>query len=90
MTGPWDARAWIASVVGCSRDDLTILSEDLSHGRVINYGGADGQYVGRLVMGGPLKTLSTSMSAWEIVFELADGTFHKPPNPVAGSAVIHT
>ncbi len=51
----WDARAWLAGLIGCERSDLAVRSTD-RYGPIetqVRYE-RDGEVVARLIVGGPI------------------------------------
>jgi hypothetical protein len=78
MAESWDARAWVAEVVGCDPADLSILGTDESSGRQVWYAGGDGTQVARLVVAGPIRPLGGE-DHWAVAVQLPDGTIHDGP-----------
>lgn len=82
----WNARAWVASVLGCDVDDLEIL--DRSPGQV-RYQDRGGKQVAWLVVADPLNTpRGMPKNRYEIMLRLSDGTFHRPDEVVLSSTEI--
>lgn len=86
----WDARAWVAEVLGCSRDDLSIVRRVDGAETHVRYGYRGGlQVVARLVVAGPIKPPDgTPGGHWEVALELADRTVHHPPKELPDSTAI--
>ena len=90
MAGPWDARAWVASVLGCKRDELSILGDefDYTNGRQVWYA-KDGEQVARLIVAGPIRPLDRKPEGhWVVAVELADLSTQSPPEDVPESTEI--
>ena len=82
----WNARAWVASVLGCDVDDLMI--QDQSSGQV-RYEDGSGEQVAWLVVAEPLNTPDgMPKDRYEIMLRLPDGTFHRPDEVVRSSTDI--
>jgi hypothetical protein len=85
----WDARSWVASVLGVGRDDLMLISRDDMPIRRDDRAGLQVRYalvndprneVARLVMAGPIRPLDGERGGhWEVHLEDAKGNFHSPP-----------
>jgi hypothetical protein len=86
----WDARAWVAEVLGCGRDDLSIVRRVDDDETQVSYGHRGGlQVVARLVVAGPIRLLDeTPGGHWEVTLKLVDGTFHHPPKEIRDSTAI--
>lgn len=54
----WDARDWLAGLMGCPRDELTVISTDKYGDREtqVRYERA-GQSVARLIVTGPIRDM---------------------------------
>ena len=82
MGETWDARAWVATILGCDRVDLTIRSRDDDYrtGTQVRYE-KDGEQVARLIVAGPIQTLDGKPEGhWVIAVELADLTSRSAPD----------
>jgi hypothetical protein len=81
MGDTWDARVWVASVLGCDPSALMIRSRDDDYrtGTQVWYE-KDGVQVARLIVAGPLRLLDGKPEGhWVIAVELADGTSQDGP-----------
>ncbi|TAK01264.1 MAG: hypothetical protein EPO36_05825 [Chloroflexota bacterium] len=77
MPTTWDARSWLAGLIGCSRDELAVRSID-------RYGDAetqvryerDGEAVARLVVRGPIRPMSVMAGAgtWAVSVRIGTGS----------------
>jgi len=87
----WDARSWVASVLGVGRDDLMPVSRDDRGGLQVRYALVSDprKEVARLVMAGPIRPLNGEPRGhWEVRLEDAKGNFHTPPNAVSDTGDI--
>jgi hypothetical protein len=83
----WDARAWVASQVGCEPGDLSVAGQTrLRHGIDTEYE-RGGLHVGRLMLTRP-STEGTSGTYWIILLELAAGGDRQGPDDVSLAAAI--
>lgn len=73
----WDARAWVAGLVGCDPSELSIRSTD-------RYGATEtqtryeraGEPVARLTVTGPIRTsFFAAAGHWAITAQLGAGTY---------------
>lgn len=72
----WDARAWVASLVGCDPAELSVRSTD-------RYGAAEtqtryeraGEPVARLTVTGPVRTFFDAAGHWAVTAQLGAGTY---------------
>ena len=74
----WDARAWIAGLIGCDPGELNIRSTDA-------YGATEtqtryergGEPVARLTVAGPVRTFSDAAGRghWAVTAQLGAGTY---------------
>ncbi len=82
----WNAREWVADVLGCDLEDLSILAE--SEGQV-HYADLSGREVAWLVVAGPPLIIEGGPERYhEIMLRLESGSFHKPDFPVLESTDI--
>ena len=82
----WNARTWVASVLGCPVEDLSILAQGVGQ---VRYQDPSGTEVAWLVVAGPLRTLDDTTDARvEIMLRLPNGTFHRPDVVVLDTADI--
>lgn len=81
----FDARRWVASVIGYPVADLSVISVVTGPGKPVQVrcAGADGVEVGLLDVAGPNPELGPDPGNSEVVLRLADGTFHRPQASVA-------
>jgi hypothetical protein len=73
----WDARGWLAGLVGCERGELTVLSVD-------QYGPAEkqvryqraGQAIARLVVAGPILAMGERQGRgqWHVTVRIGSGS----------------
>jgi hypothetical protein len=85
----WDARSWVASVLGVGRDDLMLISRDDLPIRRDDPTGLQVRYalvndprneVARLVMAGPIRHRDSEPGGhWDVSLEDAKGNVHTPP-----------
>jgi hypothetical protein len=54
----WDARDWLAGLMGCARDELTVISTDRygEHETQVRYE-RGGQSVARVIVTGPIRDM---------------------------------
>lgn len=74
----WDARAWVAGLIGCDRTELSIRSTD-------TYGATEtqtryeraGEPVARLTVAGPVRTSfdTAGQGHWAVTAQLGAGTY---------------
>jgi hypothetical protein len=85
----WDARSWVASVLGVGRDDLMPISRDDRGGLQVHYALVSDprKEVGRLVMTGPIRPLDGG-GHWDVRLEDAKGNVHTPPKAVSDTGDI--
>jgi hypothetical protein len=82
----WNARTWVAALVGCRSDELSILSSDAGQ---VRYADTSGNEVALLVIAGPMRPLDgTADGYYEVKLRLADGTFHSPTEVIRESDSI--
>ncbi|OGO56533.1 MAG: hypothetical protein A2V84_06545 [Chloroflexi bacterium RBG_16_70_13] len=73
----WDAREWLAGLIGCSRDELAVRSID-------KYGDSEtqvryeraGEAVARLMVRGPIRTMGVKAGGgtWEVSVRIGTGS----------------
>jgi hypothetical protein len=73
----WDARGWLAGLVGCERDELAVLSID-------QYGAAEkqvryqrgGQAIARLLVAGPVLEMGEreGQGQWHVSVRIGSGS----------------
>jgi hypothetical protein len=73
----WDARGWLAGLVGCERDELAVLSID-------QYGAAekqvryerDGQAIARVIVAGPIVAMGEreGQGHWLVTVRIGSGS----------------
>lgn len=73
----WDARAWVADLMGCERDDLTVRSIDRYGPREtqVRYERGD-EAVARLIVAGPIVPMGVQPGRghWEISVRIGSGS----------------
>ena len=88
----WDARGWVASVVGVESDDLMVVHRDDRAGTQVSYALVNDSRteVARLVLGGPLRALDPAQphGTYEVRLELPDGSIHSPSRTIPGDTDI--
>jgi hypothetical protein len=90
MADRWNARSWVASVLGCSQADLSIRSrrDDYMTGTQVRYDRV-GEQVARLIVAGPVRPLDGKPEGhWVIAVELADGSTREPTTDIPESIII--
>ncbi|HET9754953.1 MAG TPA: hypothetical protein VFP66_00500 [Candidatus Limnocylindrales bacterium] len=68
-----------------------VSKKDSTNGMTVLYSGADGTYLGRLVVAGPMAHLDPSEPEGgydEIVFEAADGQSHRPDDRISATTDV--
>jgi hypothetical protein len=73
----WDAREWLAGLVGCERSELAVLSTD-QYGpteKQVRYERA-GQAVARLIVAGPNFTMGerAGQGHWQVSVRIGSGS----------------
>ena len=82
----WNARAWVAGILGCDVEELSIKSQGTGQ---VHYQDSAGTEVAWLVVAGPISTLDgTPGGRHEIMLRLPNGTFHRPEEVVPDTANI--
>jgi hypothetical protein len=76
--GKWDARAWVAGLIGCDASELSIRSTD-------TYGATEtqtryergGEAVARLTVAGPVRSSfdAAGQGHWAVTAQLGAGTY---------------
>jgi hypothetical protein len=87
----WNALEWVAGIVGRLPESMASKREDSTNGLIVLYSAADGTYLGRLVVAGPIAHLDPSEPEggyYEIVFEAADGQFHRPDDRISATTEV--
>jgi hypothetical protein len=73
----WDARAWLAGLVGCQRDDLAVRSLDqYGPGETqVRYERGD-EAVARLIVAGPIVPMGTheGQGYWRVSVRIGSGS----------------
>ena len=90
MDDTWDARAWVASVLGCNRSDLTVRSrnEGFETGTQVRYD-MKGKQAARLIVAGPIRTLNGEPEGhWVIALELPDRTTRSAPHVPESKTIL--
>jgi hypothetical protein len=73
----WDARAWLADLIGCARDDLTVRSVD-RYGPTetqVRYERGD-EAVARLIVAGPIVPMGEPAGGghWSVSVRIGSGS----------------
>jgi hypothetical protein len=73
----WDARGWLAALVGCERDELAVLSID-QYGateKQVRYE-RDGQAIARLIVAGPIVSMGEreGQGHWLVSVRIGSGS----------------
>ena len=93
----WNALEWVAGIVGRLPESMVrglpmaSKGEDSTNGLIVRYSAADGTYLGRLVVAGSMAHLDPSEPEggyYDIVFEAADGQFHRPDDRISGTTEV--
>jgi hypothetical protein len=75
----WDARAWVAGLIGCDRGELSVRSTDTYGARETQtrYERA-GEPVARVTVTGPISSFSIGVAGkghWAVTAQLGSGTY---------------
>jgi hypothetical protein len=85
----WDARAWVASQVGCDPDDLSVSGQTRARSGIDTDYERGGNHAATLILTGPMSPLDGSAErSWVVTLELALGGVRMGPDDLSYAAAI--
>jgi hypothetical protein len=87
----WSALDWDAGIVGQRPESMISKKDESGNGMTVLYSTADGRYLGRLVVAGPMAHLDPSEPEggyYDTVFEDADCKFYRPDERIQATTRV--